>query len=92
MSFKLFRFSIISLWLLMLLATDSFAVSNLVLTSISGKGTVEFQPYGSEAWYELSNNSSMALDDTALVSLRALPAPGYEFSSWTGNVNDTSTS
>ncbi len=91
MTYKLLRCSILSLLMLLALVSTALAARNLTLTSITGQGTVEAQPFGAGAYTTLTVGNDFSVDSNAIVSLRATPANGYEFSHWTGNVNNTAT-
>ena len=89
MTNKLQRCFILSLLLLLALASTAFAAKGLTLTSATG-GTVQAQPYGSGTWTMLVVGNAFSVGNNDIVSLLATPATGFVFSHWTGNVSNTS--
>lgn len=87
MTCKLLRYSIQSLLLILVLATMAPA-AYLTLDNIEGEGTVEYSIYylNEGAWQTIAENESIWVDGSWPVSIKAIPATGYVFSEWTGNI------
>lgn len=75
--------SLLGVFLLLAFSSPALAAKTLRLSSISGQGTVTFNGA------EISAGGSISTGNWATVDLVATPAAGYEFSHWTGDVDDT---
>ncbi|OEU70023.1 MAG: hypothetical protein BA864_07140 [Desulfuromonadales bacterium C00003093] len=80
MAKKLLCSSLLSLLLTLVFSSAALANKNLYLSTIAGQGTVYF------AGQAISATGSLSVANNATVALKAVPASGYEFSHWVGNV------